>query len=75
MHAYVGDALIVTWTLDKKIKNGACVRCFFAIEDAMAHIVFLRLGVGPDVLGRTPALEQDGADRKKSPALRPGSRR
>lgn len=36
MHAYVGDAAIVTWTLDNKIKNGACVRCFFAIEDAMA---------------------------------------
>ena len=36
VHAYVGDAVIVTWTLHNKIKNGACVRCFFAIEDAMA---------------------------------------
>ena len=36
VHAYVGDAVIVTWTLDNKVNNGACVRCFFAIEDAMA---------------------------------------
>jgi hypothetical protein len=42
------------------------------IKDAMAHIVLLRLGVGPDVLGRPPALEQDGADRKKKPGTQAG---
>ncbi len=36
VHAYVGDEVIVTWPLDKKMSGGRCIDCFFAIADAVA---------------------------------------
>ena len=36
IHAYVGDGVIVTWPFQKGVRNGDCVKCFFAIQDALA---------------------------------------
>lgn len=32
---YIGDAAIITWPMARGIKNGNCVRCVFAILDAI----------------------------------------
>ena len=37
VHAYVGDEVIVTWLLDKRMSGGCCIDCFFAIADAIAE--------------------------------------
>ena len=37
VHAYVGDEVIVTWSLDEKMSGGRCIDCFFAIADAIAE--------------------------------------
>jgi adenylate cyclase len=37
VHAYVGDAVIVTWPLDERAREGRCLACFFAIEEAIAR--------------------------------------
>ena len=37
VHAYVGDEVIVTWPLDKRMSGGRCIDCFFAIADAIAE--------------------------------------
>jgi class 3 adenylate cyclase len=36
VHAYVGDEVIVTWPLDKRMSSGRCIDCFFAIADTIA---------------------------------------
>ena len=36
VHSYVGDAVIVTWPVSAGRGDGACLRCFFAIADAIA---------------------------------------
>ena len=33
VHAYVGDAAIITWPLERKLRDARCVACFFAIEE------------------------------------------
>ena len=33
VHAYVGDAVIVTWPLTAKVSERRCLHCFFAVED------------------------------------------
>ncbi len=39
VHAYVGDAVIVTWPLsDDPVRNARALRCFFAAEDRMAGL-------------------------------------
>jgi class 3 adenylate cyclase len=39
VHAYVGDAVIITWRLsDDPEKNARALRCFFAAEDKMAGL-------------------------------------
>jgi adenylate cyclase len=51
VHAYVGDAVIVTWPLaDHPEQNAPALRCFFAAEDRMAELrpAYLRkFGVAP----------------------------
>ncbi|HET8728343.1 MAG TPA: adenylate/guanylate cyclase domain-containing protein [Alphaproteobacteria bacterium] len=34
-HEYIGDAVVVTWPLDRAIENARCVECYFAIRDRM----------------------------------------
>ena len=39
VHAYVGDAVIVTWPLDEDAaRNARCLLCFFAIEHKLARL-------------------------------------
>jgi class 3 adenylate cyclase len=51
VHAYVGDAVIVTWPLsDDPERNGRALRCFFAAEDRMAELktaYAAKFGVAP----------------------------
>jgi adenylate cyclase len=35
IHRYVGDQVIVTWTRDEGLADAACVRCGFAMADAI----------------------------------------
>ncbi len=36
VYQYVGDEIVVTWPAARGLKNGDCVRFFFAVEDALA---------------------------------------
>ena len=36
IYQYVGDEVIVSWTLKKGLKNNNCVHCFFAMKAALA---------------------------------------
>jgi adenylate cyclase len=36
VHAYVGDAVIITWPLDEGLFDARCLDCFFAIEQRIA---------------------------------------
>ena len=36
IYKYVGDEIIVTWTMKNGIREGNCVECFFMIEEAVA---------------------------------------
>jgi class 3 adenylate cyclase len=51
VHAYVGDAVIVTWPLgDDPEQNARALRCFFAAEDRMAGLTpayVRKFGVAP----------------------------
>ena len=38
VHAYVGDAIIVTWRLRSGVANAACVDCVFAMHHQMASL-------------------------------------
>ncbi|GAB5526200.1 MAG: adenylate/guanylate cyclase domain-containing protein [Roseivirga sp.] len=35
IYQYVGDEVVVTWKQQKGIKNNNCLRCFFAMKDAL----------------------------------------
>jgi adenylate cyclase len=37
VYQYVGDEVVVTWPAARGIRDGACVRFFFAVEDALAE--------------------------------------
>jgi adenylate cyclase len=37
VHAYVGDAVIVTWPLANGLAGARCLACFFAMEEAIAR--------------------------------------
>lgn len=37
VYQYVGDEIVVTWSAARGLKNGDCVRFFFALEDALAE--------------------------------------
>lgn len=32
IYQYVGDEVVITWTLEEGLKNARCIRCFFEIE-------------------------------------------
>ena len=36
IYRYVGDEIIVTWPAARGARDGSCVKCVFAIEDALA---------------------------------------
>ena len=36
IYRYVGDEIIATWTMKRGVREAACLRCVFAIEDALA---------------------------------------
>jgi adenylate cyclase len=36
IYRYVGDEIIATWTMKLGVREAACLRCVFAIEDALA---------------------------------------
>lgn len=35
VYEYIGDEVIVTWPLKKGLRNGNCIKCFYAIKRAM----------------------------------------
>ena len=35
IYQYVGDELVVSWTLENGLSNNNCIRCFFALKEAM----------------------------------------
>jgi adenylate cyclase len=37
IYQYVGDELIVSWSLAEGLKNTNCLRCFFQIRETIAH--------------------------------------
>jgi class 3 adenylate cyclase len=37
IYQYVGDEVVVSWSLDEGLGNAHCVRCFFDIVDAIAN--------------------------------------
>ena len=37
VHAYVGDAAIITWPLERGLRDARCPACFFAIEEKIAQ--------------------------------------
>lgn len=38
IYQYVGDEIVITWTLEKGIANNNCLNCFQAIEDKLADL-------------------------------------
>jgi adenylate cyclase len=38
VYQYIGDEIVITWELEKGLKNANCIRCFFDIHDnLLAH--------------------------------------
>jgi len=35
IYQYVGDEIVVSWTLQNGLQNNNCIRCFFAMEEAL----------------------------------------
>lgn len=47
---YIGDEAVLTWTMGQGFKEGACVRCFFLMEEAVRSrrdLYLLRYGMVP----------------------------
>jgi adenylate cyclase len=36
IYRYIGDEIIATWTMNRGVRQAACLRCVFTIEDALA---------------------------------------
>jgi len=54
IYQYVGDEVIVSWTLKKGLQNNSCIQCFFAMKDALekeARKYKHRFGVLPGFKG------------------------
>ena len=54
IYRYVGDEIIATWTMKRGVREAACLRCVFAIEDALAarHAHYLaEFGAAPQLRG------------------------
>ncbi|MCD0466063.1 adenylate/guanylate cyclase domain-containing protein [Flavobacterium sp. ENC] len=37
IYQYAGDEMIISWRLEKGLKNNNCIRCFFAMKDSLIH--------------------------------------
>ena len=37
IYQYVGDEIVVSWTIDEGLRNNNCIRCFFAMRAALAR--------------------------------------
>jgi adenylate cyclase len=37
IYQYVGDEIVVSWTMDEGLRNNNCIRCFLAMRDALAR--------------------------------------
>lgn len=35
IYQYAGDEMIISWRLEKGVKNNTCIRCFFAIKESL----------------------------------------
>jgi len=35
IYQYVGDEVVITWEMDKGLRNANCIRCFFQIQEAI----------------------------------------
>jgi class 3 adenylate cyclase len=76
VHAYVGDEVIVTWPVaaDPEL-NARCVRCFFAIDDAIARRAKLyeaEFGLVPEFragMHAGPLIVSECGDEKRQLAL------
>lgn len=50
VYQYVGDEVVITWTLKAGLQNNACIKCFFALQETLnAHRdeYLSRFGVAP----------------------------
>ena len=36
IYQYVGDEIVVSWPMDEGLRNNNCIRCFFAMREALA---------------------------------------
>ncbi len=37
VYQYVGDEVVISWNYKKGLKHGNCVKCFFAMKEALKH--------------------------------------
>lgn len=37
IYQYVGDEIVVSWTIEAGLRNNNCIRCFFAMREALAR--------------------------------------
>ena len=37
IYQYVGDEIVVSWTMGEGLRNNNCIRCFFAMREALAR--------------------------------------
>ncbi|MEQ8878086.1 MAG: adenylate/guanylate cyclase domain-containing protein [Cyclobacteriaceae bacterium] len=51
VYQYVGDEIVISWTIDKGVKNNNCLRCFKEVKDQLkdrADWYLKEFGVQPD---------------------------
>ncbi|WP_088342080.1 adenylate/guanylate cyclase domain-containing protein [Robiginitalea sediminis] len=37
VYQYIGDEIVITWQLEQGLENARCLRCFFAMQDALSR--------------------------------------
>ena len=37
IYQYVGDEIVVSWTIGEGLRNNNCIRCFFAMRSALVR--------------------------------------
>jgi class 3 adenylate cyclase len=50
IYQYAGDEMIISWRLEKGIKNNTCIRCFFAMKESLmdkSYIYKEKYGLAP----------------------------
>ena len=51
IYQYAGDEMIISWRLEKGIKNNTCIRCFFAMKESLMDKSFTykeKYGLAPE---------------------------